>query len=103
MASVFDNGVWRKAIRKAISTICGVLILNMTDPQAQLYTWQWWKHCFLGVVILTVITEAQYWKQWADSANGTLERDIQYQANAAVEAARKGVVDDVSVKKGASS
>lgn len=64
------NGVWKKALKKLVSSICAVLIMNFSDPHGIVWSKEWLLHVLAGVVILAIFTEAQYWKEWADSPNG---------------------------------
>lgn len=64
------NGVWKKALKKLVSSICAVLIMNFSDPHGIVWSKEWLLHVLAGVVILSIFTEAQYWKEWADSPNG---------------------------------
>jgi hypothetical protein len=65
----YANGVWKKAGKTLVSSVTSVLIVNFTDPKGVIFDWPWIKHVIIAIVILTIVNEARYWKNWAD--NGT--------------------------------
>jgi len=89
MDNIFGSGVWRKALTKGVYVICGVILINVTDPTLPLYTAAWFLHVWKGCLTLILFTEASYWRDWAAAANGTLGREVQAQANVEIEAIRK--------------
>lgn len=70
MTNAMANGVWRKALKKLVSSVCVVLIINFSDPKGVVFSKEWLGHVLFAMVVLVVFTEAQYWKDWADSPNG---------------------------------
>lgn len=67
MVNALANGIWKKALKTAVSSVTAVFIVNFADPQTVLYTWQWWRHLLFGALTLLILNEAKYWKDWADS------------------------------------
>ena len=60
-----------KALRKAISVACGIVIGNLADPVAgSVQSWPFWKHMLIMTACAVLVAEASYWKSWADAANG---------------------------------
>ncbi len=61
------------AVKSAISSAAGlVLALPVTDPQKfNISTLGGWKHMAVVILVVVVIGEARFWKQWADSGSTT--------------------------------
>jgi hypothetical protein len=59
--------LWQNAIKQAISAGSAVIITNLADPQTAMFSWPWFRHMLIGMFFLTLLNEARYWKQWADS------------------------------------
>lgn len=63
---------WQLAIKQAVSAACAIFLTNVVDPAANyLFTWPWWKHMLVAMLIFTAINEARYWKTWADGPGAT--------------------------------
>lgn len=64
------NGIWKQAGKLFISSVCGVLLTNLVDPQVAIFSRGWFLHVVLGSSILALTNEARYFKAWADSIGG---------------------------------
>jgi steroid 5-alpha reductase family enzyme len=63
------------AIKSAVSSACAlILALPLTDPMHfNLSSVGGWKHIGAAVLVVVVVGEARFWKQWADSGNSAEE------------------------------
>jgi hypothetical protein len=59
--------LWKQALKQAVSSACAVVITNFVDSQTPVWSWPWFRHMLIGIFFLTLLNEARYWKQWADS------------------------------------
>lgn len=66
------SALLKGAIKSAVSAATGMILsLNIIDPEHfSFQTFGGWKHMLLAILIVTVVAEARFWKQWADSPNG---------------------------------
>jgi len=66
------NGIWKKALKTAVSGIGGVIISNLIDPAngTSIYTLFFWKHLAFVCFVTGLFMEARYWKEWADKSEG---------------------------------
>lgn len=57
------------SLKSAVSSATGMILsLNIVDPEHfSFQTFGGWKHLLLAIGITVVVSEARYWKQWADS------------------------------------
>jgi hypothetical protein len=58
---------WQMAIKQAVSSASAIVLTNIVDPEKTVFSWPWFRHMILAMCLLTLINEARYWKQWADS------------------------------------
>jgi len=63
----FSNGIWRKTLKTAISSACAVIIANLADTPYPAFSWPWFRHILIGIIVLFIMNEAKYWKNWADA------------------------------------
>jgi hypothetical protein len=70
MVNALSNGVWKKALKQLVSSVCAVLIVNLTDPKGMVLSKEWLFHVIYAIVTLAVLTEAKYWKAWAEGNGG---------------------------------
>lgn len=63
------SDLFKGALKSAISSACALIIgLPMIDPDKfTIATWGGWKHLLLMIGITILVSEARFWKQWADA------------------------------------
>lgn len=59
------------AKKSAISAGCGVILANVIDVQQTMFSWPWCKHVLIVMFFVTIVAEARFWKQWADSGDAS--------------------------------
>lgn len=61
--------LWLGAFKSAISQACGLIIsLPIVDPNDfSISTLGGWKHIGTVMLVVIVVAEARFWKQWADA------------------------------------
>lgn len=64
--------LFKGALKSAVSSACGlVLALPIVDPlQFSLHSLGGWQHILEVLVVVIVVAEARFWKQWADGVTG---------------------------------
>jgi hypothetical protein len=64
-----QKGLISGAIKNAVSAAMGMILsLNIVDPvQFSIRTLGGWRHLGEVILVTVVVSEARYWKQWADS------------------------------------
>ena len=60
----------KRALATLVSAVCGVVITNLADPAAPVFSGHWWAHVGLGSGVLVLTFEAKFWKTWADAVLG---------------------------------
>lgn len=65
----WSNGMWKPALKTAVSAVSGVIIANLVDQVAgqAIISWSWWKHVLIASGTLVILNEARFWRNWADS------------------------------------
>lgn len=61
---------WRMAIKQFVSALCAVVITNVTDPQSMAFSAAWFRHLGVAMFWLTLVNEARYWQDWANTPEG---------------------------------
>ncbi len=61
------------ALKSAVSSACGLIIaLPIADPFTfSLKSLGGWEHIGEVLLVVVIVAEARYWKQWADSTGIT--------------------------------
>ena len=70
MQNGMANGLWKKALKTAISSVSAVIVVQFADPGQVIWTRAWFIHLGLQVAALLIFNEAVYWRNWADAPNG---------------------------------
>lgn len=62
--------MWKQAVRTAVSSITAVIVSNMVDNPGNLnvVSWAWWRHVLIAAFAVTLLNEARYFKNWADTS-----------------------------------
>lgn len=62
--------LWKKALATAVLAFTTALIVNLADPGGQVYSAEWLRHFLVAAVSVTVVMEAKYWRDWANTILG---------------------------------
>lgn len=65
------NGVWKKALKTLVSSVCGVILAYSPDLASASLTKVQFRHMLMSILCVAIFNEAMYWKNWADNGNGT--------------------------------
>ena len=89
MRNALNYGVWKKALKLAVSSASGIILGNILDPIAgNFWSWEFWVHCLKVTAAVTFINELRFWKEWADTPE-TIPQAIQRQATQEIDAFKK--------------
>jgi hypothetical protein len=81
LRNALANGIWKKALKGAISVAGGVILGNFVDPNAAgFWSLPQWIHIAKVTAAVVLIFEVKYWKDWADTPD-SVPQQIQNQAN----------------------
>ena len=56
------------AIKQAVSASSAIVVTNLVDPEKAVFSWPWFRHMLIAMFFYTLLNEARYWKEWADSS-----------------------------------